>query len=178
MKRALATSVFLLLATAAAPAAANDAVSCSFSVHLTFDPGISTPRSAGTFSSDGPGTVSCSGMLGAMPIVGEGGLVVSGSHRPAQVSHVADADCLDGVSTMRITTRVRDAIGFDVKRWRRVSGAVRLARTGWSWNGGHEAHGGRSTMSLASVLSPDEGQDCWNRPVTGGTLSGRFVVRR
>lgn len=177
MRRALLLAA-MLLAVGAAPAGANSAVTCSFSVHLAFDPGISTPRSTGGFASDGPGAAACSGAIGGMPVVGEGGLAVSGTHRPGRLAGMTDADCLDGVATMRVSTRLRDAMGIDVRRWRRVGGAITLTRIGGVWTGGGEMYGGRSWMSLAAVLLPDAGQDCWDTPVTGGTLHGRLVIKR
>jgi hypothetical protein len=168
----------LLLAAAAAPAGAGSAVTCSFSVHLAFDPGISTPRSTGSFATDGPGATACSGMSDTMAVAGEGGLSVTGTHRPGTLAGLTDADCLDGVATMRFATRVRDAIGLATKRWRRVTGAITLTRIGAAWTGGGEMYGGRSSVSLAAVLVPDAGQDCWDTPVTGGTLHGRMIIRR
>lgn len=177
MRRVLLLTPLLLLA-GAAPASAGDVVTCGFSVHLAFDPGISTPRSTGSFAADRPGTATCSGMAGEMPVASDGGLALSGTQRPGRLAGLTDADCLDGLATMRLSTRLRDVVGIDTRRWRRVSGALTVTRFGRTWTGGGEMHAGRSWVTLAAVLVPDAGQDCWDTPVTGGTLHGRVTIRR
>lgn len=177
MRRVLLLAA-MLLAAGAAPASAEEVTTCGFSVHLAFDPGISTPRSTGDFASEGPGAANCSGTAEGMPVAADGGFAVTGTHRPGRLAGLTDNDCLDGIATMRLWTRVREVTGIATRRWRRVSGAITLIRVGGVWTGGAETNGGRSSVSFAGLLVPDAGQDCWDTPVTGGMLHGRIMVRR
>ena len=169
MRRVLLLTA-MLLAIGAAPASAGDAVTCSFSVHLAF--------SGGSFIADEPGSSVCSGVMGGLPVVGEGGLGLTGTLRSGELTRGTGLDCLDGTAAMRVSTRLRDAVGIDVRRWRRVTGAITLTRLGPVWVGGGEMHGGRSAMSLVAAFAPDAVQDCRDGTLSGGTLHGRLLVRR
>ena len=194
MGRVKTTAVVLGVGAAASLSAPGGALASSESLRCvskssaTFAPGLSTTRSAGTYSSGGGAPLTCAGSFKDMTVLGSGSWRYSGDYGSGAETASRGDDCISGSGSGRFDASVPVTTVFGERRldlegtytfvqigmtrFATGSGVARLWRTGLTPRPGSASYTdiGPFTFSGLGAIAPQQG-NCLVSRLTGAAVS-------